>query len=145
MTMNNVRQHVLKQNELDVSHSLTMKILPDLNNIPCTVESLHYLLTSENTAPMPRHSKLQLQVLALYKNFLRVSADKPGVRHHIQTEFRKWSSLQRTDVLRIEHLIRRGQRQLTMLQTGEVQRAGTFSSEPKSKQNLSKQTEDNVT
>lgn len=93
---------------------------------------------------MPRHSKLQIQVLCLYKNFLKAAANKPGVKSQVQFEFRKWAQLQETDVLRIEHLLRRGERQLKMLQTGAVDRAGTFS--PEDNQKIGKSTnETNVT
>ena len=75
---------------------------------------------------MPKHSKLQLQVLHLYKMFLRASENKPGVREHIQYEFRKGAKISRTDTLRIEHKVRRAERQLKMLQSGSVDGAGTF-------------------
>ena len=72
------------------------------------------------------HSKLQRQVLQLYKQFMRLAEQKPGLASHVQYEFRKWAVLERTDVMRIEHLLRRGQRQLQMLNTRGVDRAGTF-------------------
>ena len=76
-----------------------------------------------------RHSKLQRQVLQLYKQFMRLAEQKPGLVSHVQYEFRKWATLERTDVLRIEHLLRRGNRQLVMLQRGGVDRAGAFVSD----------------
>jgi hypothetical protein len=35
-----------------------------------------------------RHSKVQLQVLSLYKSFLRAAETKPGVKANVQSEFR---------------------------------------------------------
>eukprot|EP00057_Strongylocentrotus_purpuratus_P000767 XP_001182916.1 PREDICTED: succinate dehydrogenase assembly factor 1, mitochondrial-like [Strongylocentrotus purpuratus] len=78
---------------------------------------------------MARHSKLQLQVLHLYKAFLRVAENKPGVKPQIKYEFRKGAKMPRTDLMRIEYVMRRAERQLTMLQTGSVDRAGTFTNE----------------
>nr|XP_054759331.1 succinate dehydrogenase assembly factor 1, mitochondrial-like [Lytechinus pictus] len=78
---------------------------------------------------MARHSKLQLQVLQLYKTFLRVAENKPGVKAQIQYEFRKGAKMPRTDLMRIEYVVRRAERQLKMLQTGSVDRAGTFTNE----------------
>lgn len=76
-----------------------------------------------------RHSKLQRQVLQLYKQFMRLAEQKPGLASHVQYEFRKWAALERTDIMRIEHLLRRGHRQLVMLQRGGVERAGAFVSD----------------
>ncbi|XP_038071717.1 succinate dehydrogenase assembly factor 1, mitochondrial-like [Patiria miniata] len=73
-----------------------------------------------------RHSRLQRQILQLYKQFLRLAEQKPGLDAHVRQEFRRWAALERTDVQRIEYLLRRGQRQLGMLQTGGVDRAGSF-------------------
>lgn len=75
---------------------------------------------------MPRHSKIQLQVLSLYKQFMKVTKDQPGFRQYIQEEFRKNSTLPRTDSIKIEYLLRRGWRQLKMLQTSSVSSAGVF-------------------
>ena len=89
---------------------------------------------------MAKRSKLQQQVLTLYKMFLRASEDKPGVMAQVQYEFRKDAKMSRTDVLRIEHKIRRAERQLKMLQTGSVDGAGTFKDEPEKRwQNFKKE------
>ena len=79
---------------------------------------------------MARHSKLQLQILQLYKQFLRASENKPGVRAQVQYEFRKGAQMSRMDVLKIEYTMRRAERQLKMLQTGSVDGAGTFQNAP---------------
>jgi len=74
-----------------------------------------------------RHSKVQLQVLSLYKSLLRAAKDKPGFEYTIKTEFKKNSTvLEKTDVLRIEHLIRNGKRKLEMIQDPNVSGGGHF-------------------
>ncbi|XP_066495098.1 succinate dehydrogenase assembly factor 1, mitochondrial [Tiliqua scincoides] len=75
---------------------------------------------------MVRHSKLQKQVLALYRNFLRASKDKPGFLPRIRAEFRKNAQIPRTDVMYIEYLVRRGQRQLEQLQNAHTKQMGAF-------------------
>ncbi|KAK3093981.1 hypothetical protein FSP39_022465 [Pinctada imbricata] len=82
---------------------------------------------------MSRRSKIQIQVLKLYKDFLRVSKDKPGVKDYIRSEFRKNAQIARKDTLHIEHLLRRGERQLELLKTKEVQGVGVFVDDEKKK------------
>jgi succinate dehydrogenase assembly factor 1 len=76
---------------------------------------------------LPRvHSKLQLQVLALYRKCLRAAIAKPEEQrlqtvHYVQAEFRKSaSSIAMKDFIRIEYLLRRGQRQLAAFAKPEV-------------------------
>eukprot|EP00058_Branchiostoma_floridae_P016244 XP_002601732.1 hypothetical protein BRAFLDRAFT_215274 [Branchiostoma floridae] len=73
-----------------------------------------------------RRSQLQKQVLSLYKQFLGLSKDKPGLANHVRAEFKKNAQLPKSDVLRIEFLIRRGTRQLQTLRTTSVQQVGSF-------------------
>ncbi|TFJ95790.1 Mical3 protein [Platysternon megacephalum] len=75
---------------------------------------------------MARHSKLQKQVLSLYRQFLRAGKEKPGFLPQIQAEFRKNASIPRMDVMHIEYLIRRGQRQLEQLRDVNTKQMGTF-------------------
>lgn len=75
---------------------------------------------------MARHSKLQKQVLSLYRHFLRSSKDKPGFLPQIRAEFRKNARIPRTDVMHIEYLVRRGQRQLEQLQNVHTKQMGAF-------------------
>lgn len=75
---------------------------------------------------MVRHSKLQLQVLALYRQCLRVARDKPGAVDHVRTEFRKNADINKSEVMRIEHLLRRGQRQLESLRKPTTTGVGVF-------------------
>ncbi|KAG6928226.1 succinate dehydrogenase complex assembly factor 1 [Chelydra serpentina] len=42
---------------------------------------------------MARHSKLQKQVLSLYRQFLQAGKEKPGFLPRIQAEFRKNASI----------------------------------------------------
>ncbi|XP_078141464.1 succinate dehydrogenase assembly factor 1, mitochondrial [Centroberyx gerrardi] len=76
---------------------------------------------------MARHSKLQLQVLALYRQFLRAGQAKPGFIPRIRDEFRENSRIKKTDVMYIEYLYRRGQRQLEQLRDRNTKQLGSFS------------------
>ena len=75
---------------------------------------------------MVRHSRLQLQVLALYRQCLRVARDKPGAVDYVRSEFRKNQDINKSEVMRIEHLLRRGQRQLESLQKPTTTGVGFF-------------------
>uniref|UniRef100_A0A3B5B381 Complex 1 LYR protein domain-containing protein n=2 Tax=Stegastes partitus TaxID=144197 RepID=A0A3B5B381_9TELE len=76
---------------------------------------------------MSRHSKLQKQVLALYRQFLRAGQDKPGFIPRIRDEFRENARIKKTDVMHIEYLYRRGQRQLEQLRDANTKQLGSFS------------------
>jgi succinate dehydrogenase assembly factor 1 len=75
---------------------------------------------------MRKLSGLQLQVLTLYRKCLRAAIAKPEEQrlqtvHYVQTEFRKHaSSIATKDFIRIEYLLRRGQRQLEAFAKPEV-------------------------
>ena len=71
-------------------------------------------------------SRLQKEVLSLYRRFLRASQDKPGFTEHIKYEFRKNSGIPKTDGLRIEYLLRRAQNQLKQLEKMECKSMGFF-------------------
>lgn len=75
---------------------------------------------------MARHSRLQREVLGLYRQFLRACRGKPGFLPRVQAEFRRAARIPRTDVLLIEYLLRRGQRQLAQLREGHATRLGFF-------------------
>ncbi|XP_041035020.1 succinate dehydrogenase assembly factor 1, mitochondrial [Carcharodon carcharias] len=75
---------------------------------------------------MVRHSKLQKQVLNLYKQFLRAAREKPGFLPLIHDEFHKNSRIPRTDVMHIEYLLRRGQRQLDLLSKSNTKQLAAF-------------------
>ncbi|GAA6094452.1 succinate dehydrogenase assembly factor 1, mitochondrial [Tachysurus ichikawai] len=76
---------------------------------------------------MVRHSKLQKQVLSLYREFLRAGRDKPGFLPRIREEFRTNATIQKTDVMHIDYLCRRAQRQLEQLQDVNTKQLGFFS------------------
>ncbi|XP_043077660.1 succinate dehydrogenase assembly factor 1, mitochondrial [Puntigrus tetrazona] len=76
---------------------------------------------------MARHSKLQKQVLSLYRQFLRAAQDKPGFVPRIRDEFRGNAAIKKSDVMHIEYLYRRGQRQLELLKDVNTKQLGTFS------------------
>jgi len=75
---------------------------------------------------MVRHSRLQKQVLALYHQCLRVARTKPGAVDYVRSEFRKNADIIKSDVMRIEHLMRKGQRQLESLQKSTTTGVGVF-------------------
>lgn len=75
---------------------------------------------------MPKHSKLQKQVLSLYKQYLKVCADRPGLKQHIQSEFKKNANIPKTDILRVDHVMRRAVRQLEQLKKPSVQGISAF-------------------
>ncbi|KTG33653.1 hypothetical protein cypCar_00001488 [Cyprinus carpio] len=76
---------------------------------------------------MARHSKLQKQVLSLYRQFLRAAQDKPGFIPRIRDEFHANAAIKKTDVMHIEYLYRRGQRQLELLKDVNTKQLGSFS------------------
>lgn len=78
-------------------------------------------------------SRLQKQVLSLYRKFLRASQDKPGFADHIKYEFRKNSLIPKTDGLRIEYLLRRAQNQLKQLEKMECNSMGFFTQQEEDK------------
>ena len=82
---------------------------------------------------MPRQSKIQLMIIGLYRQFLRVAKDKPGVREFVQHEFRKNASIPKKNSIQIEYLIRRGQKQLDTLKSSQVRGVGVFENNDKKK------------
>ncbi|OCU02418.1 hypothetical protein XELAEV_18008181mg [Xenopus laevis] len=79
---------------------------------------------------MVRHSKLQKQILSLYRQFLQAGKEKPGFVPRIRDEFQKNAKIPKTDVMHIEYLLRRGQRQLQQLQDVNTKQLGTFIKSP---------------
>uniref|UniRef100_A0A0L8FQG7 Complex 1 LYR protein domain-containing protein n=1 Tax=Octopus bimaculoides TaxID=37653 RepID=A0A0L8FQG7_OCTBM len=72
------------------------------------------------------HSKLQLEVLSLYRQLLRATRNKPGFKSYICDEFRRNMTIPRTNILQIEHIIRNGKKKLDLLKRQEVQSLGVF-------------------
>ncbi|XP_037072163.1 putative lipoyltransferase 2, mitochondrial [Pollicipes pollicipes] len=75
---------------------------------------------------MWRHSEIQRQVLALYRQCLRAARDKPGAPEAVRREFRRHAAIPRRETLRIEFLLRQGRRKLQMLQDPHVSQMGQF-------------------
>ncbi|KAM4825454.1 succinate dehydrogenase assembly factor 1, mitochondrial isoform 1-T4 [Thomomys bottae] len=75
---------------------------------------------------MSRLSRMQKQILSLYRELLRAGRGKPGAEARIRAEFRQQAGLPRSDVLRIEYLYRRGRRQLQLLRSGHATAMGAF-------------------
>ncbi|XP_075770351.1 succinate dehydrogenase assembly factor 1, mitochondrial-like [Pelodiscus sinensis] len=97
-----------------------------INAGPCLVVLAPRGLGGPPRRTMARHSKLQKHVLSLYRQFLRTGREKPGFLPRIQAEFRKNASIPRADVMHIEYLLRRGQRQLAQLRDANTRQMGTF-------------------
>ncbi|XP_006002677.1 succinate dehydrogenase assembly factor 1, mitochondrial [Latimeria chalumnae] len=75
---------------------------------------------------MVRHSKLQKQVLGLYRQFLRAGKEKPGFLPRIREEFRTNARIPKSEVMYIEYLFRRAQRQLELLKDPCTKQLGAF-------------------
>lgn len=69
-----------------------------------------------------RHSKLQLEILSLYKKFLRRAANSnPSVREQIRESFREGArSYSVTDFFLIEHELHKARRQLKQLESASI-------------------------
>ena len=69
---------------------------------------------------MPLHSPLQLEVLALYKKFLIVSRKNNLDQNLVKQLFRKDAGkVGRRDFEAIEYLVRKGEKQLLVLQKAD--------------------------
>lgn len=78
-----------------------------------------------------RRSKLALDVLRLYADFIRLTRNVQGLRDIVRQEFRQNQHLKPKDnLIYIEYLIRRGKSQLTTLKGQGVKSIGFYS--PKS-------------
>lgn len=72
-------------------------------------------------------TQIQREVLRLYKGFLHASKGTDGMKEYIRQVFRQNAQLKRTEVLKIEYLLRKGQRELRSLkQSGNVTRISKF-------------------
>ncbi|KAK3576289.1 hypothetical protein CHS0354_036024 [Potamilus streckersoni] len=87
---------------------------------------------------MAKYSKIQLQVLSLYREFLQVSEGRPGLKEFVRSEFKKNAMIPRTDSLHIEAIYRRGQRQLELLKKKEVNSIGMLTQAVKTVTSLAK-------
>lgn len=80
----------------------------------------------DTSVVMPKHSQIQLQILSLYKQFLKLSKDKPGLKEVIRSEFRKNAAIPKSD---IEYQFRLGKKQFENLKNSEVDSVGVFECE----------------
>jgi len=71
-------------------------------------------------------SGLQKEVLNLYKKCLFAAKVKPGFECTVKEEFRRHSAIPRTDTMRIEFLLRKGHKQLQMIQDPHISGMGHF-------------------
>lgn len=71
-------------------------------------------------------SRLQKEVLNLYKKCLFAAKAKPGFESTIKQEFRRHSGIPRTETMRIEFLLRKGHKQLQMIQDPHISQMGHF-------------------
>lgn len=78
-------------------------------------------------AARPR-SKIQVQVLSLYKDCLRSAEKKqPEAKNYVRRQFKeKGKDVPRTDTMMIENLVRQGRRRLQMFNDPNVDRVGHF-------------------
>lgn len=82
---------------------------------------------------MARRSQLQKHVLSLYRSLMRAAGDRPGIKPFVQVEFRKNQSIPKTDIMQIEYLIRRGEKKLAELKSGQMTSMGSFVSSDNNK------------
>ncbi|KAG9328165.1 hypothetical protein JZ751_006434 [Albula glossodonta] len=61
-----------------------------------------------------------------FNTFLRAGQEKPGFLPRIRDEFRQNARIPKTDVMHIEYLYRRAQRQLDQLKDVNTKQLGTF-------------------
>lgn len=85
--------------------------------------------SKDTSVVMPKHSQIQLQILSLYKQFLKLSKDKSGLKEVIRSEFRKNAAIPKSDILRVEYQFRLGKKQFENLKNSEVDSVGVFERE----------------
>ena len=82
-------------------------------------------ILSKDSLRIPMYLVLMCSKLLITEN--NTFKDKPGFDYAIRTEFKKNAvGLEKTDVLRIEHLMRNGKRKLEMIQDSNVSGMGHF-------------------
>ncbi|PAA60968.1 hypothetical protein BOX15_Mlig011069g1, partial [Macrostomum lignano] len=75
---------------------------------------------------MPPGGKIRQTVLQLYRDFLRLGRQKPGVADLAKREFRRHSRIPASDVVRIEQQVRRGKHLLATLSSQHVTGIGSI-------------------
>lgn len=97
----------------------------------------YYFFSGNNSCPlvnaslncfsrMTGKSRIQQEVLKLYRKLLRASRKKPGFEVTIKHEFHKNKSIPMGDILKIEFLMRNGEKKLEMLKDPHITSMGHF-------------------
>jgi len=83
---------------------------------------------ASSIASAKSRSKIQVQVLSLYKDCLRSAEKKqPEAKNYVRRQFKEKSKdVPRTDTMMIENLLRQGRRRLQMFNDPNVDRVGHF-------------------
>jgi succinate dehydrogenase assembly factor 1 len=55
-----------------------------------------------------------------------VGRDKPGIREYVRNQFQKNADIPKREVMHIEYIVRRAQRQLKTLQESSIEGMGVF-------------------
>lgn len=71
-------------------------------------------------------SRLQREVLNLYKSCLAAAKGKPGFDRTVREEFRRNAIVPRAETMRIEYLLRNGRKKLEMIQDPHITGMGHF-------------------
>ena len=92
------------------------------NHIPYTYVRVYQVKYYKSLSNIPvmngqfiKHSRLQKEVLRLYRSMLKACKQRPGARTLIKQEFRNNCQIERHNIMYIEYLLRRGRRQLQLL------------------------------
>ena len=71
-------------------------------------------------------SRLQKEVISLYRKCLAASKNKPGFESTVKNEFRRHSSIPKSETMRIEFLLRNGYKKLEMIESPHISGMGHF-------------------
>lgn len=71
-------------------------------------------------------SRLQKEVLSLYRQCLKAAKSRPGFADSVKAEFRRNVSVPKSETMRIEYLLRQGYKKLDMMKDPHVSGMGHF-------------------
>ena len=71
-------------------------------------------------------SRLQKEVLSLYRQCLKAAATRPGFVDSVRSEFRRNASVPKNETMRVEYLLRQGYKKLDMMRDPHVSGMGHF-------------------
>ena len=82
--------------------------------------------------PGRRLTGLQRQVLSFYRDVIRVARSKDPelksqILQHARNQIEENKTIERRNVMLVEHLLRKGKRQLEILDNGSIQGIGFYS------------------